>query len=36
MLRVSASTVYQALAAGETPRARVSHAIRIPVAGRRS
>jgi excisionase family DNA binding protein len=31
MLRVSASTVYQAVAAGEIPYVRVSNAIRIPV-----
>jgi excisionase family DNA binding protein len=31
MLRVSTSTVYQAVAAGEIPHVRVSNAIRIPV-----
>jgi excisionase family DNA binding protein len=31
MLRVSTSTVYQAVAAGEIPHLRVSNAIRIPV-----
>jgi excisionase family DNA binding protein len=32
ILRVSRSTVYQAVAAGEFPHVRVSNAIRIPVA----
>jgi excisionase family DNA binding protein len=32
MLRVSRSTVYQAVAAGEIPHVRVRNAIRIPVA----
>jgi excisionase family DNA binding protein len=31
ILRVSTSTVYQAVAAGEMPHVRVSNAIRIPV-----
>jgi excisionase family DNA binding protein len=31
MLRVSTSTVYQAVAAGEIPHLRVSNTIRIPV-----
>ncbi len=31
MMRVSTSTVYQAVAAGEIPHARVSNAIRIPL-----
>jgi excisionase family DNA binding protein len=31
MLRVSTSTVYQAVAAGEVPHVRVSNAIRIPL-----
>ena len=31
MLRVSTSTVYQAVAAGEIPHVRVSNAIRIPM-----
>jgi excisionase family DNA binding protein len=31
ILRVSTSTVYQAVAAGEIPHLRVSNAIRIPV-----
>ncbi len=33
-LRVSTSTVYQAVAAGEIPHVRVSNAIRIPVVCR--
>jgi excisionase family DNA binding protein len=33
ILRVSASTVYQAVAAGKIPHVRVSNAIRIAVAG---
>ncbi len=32
MLRVSTSTVYQAVAAGEISHARVSNAIRVPVS----
>jgi excisionase family DNA binding protein len=34
MLRVSTSTVYQAVAAGEIPHVRVGNAIRIPVVYR--
>ncbi len=35
MLRVSTSTVYQAVAAEEIPHVRVGNAIRIPVASSR-
>jgi len=35
ILRVSTSTVYQAVAAGEIPHVRVSNAIRVPIASSR-